>query len=70
MRSIPRSGGGLGQRPTSRVLVSGYGRMQGVVFRPGDARFVGKPADEAVRAVAESPGVVMVKATAGAARES
>ena len=44
--------------------------MQGVVFRPGDARFVGKPADEAVRAVAESPGVVMVKATAGAARGS
>jgi len=46
-------------------LVSGYGRMQGVVFRPGDARFEGKPAEEAVRAVATSPGVVMVNRNRG-----
>ena len=46
-------------------LVSGYGRMQGVVFRRGDARFEGKPADEAVCAVAASPGVVMVNRNRG-----
>jgi len=39
--------------------------MQGVFFWPGDARFEGKPADEAVRAVAASPGVVMVNRNRG-----
>ena len=31
-------------------LVPGYRRMQCVVFRPGDARFAGKAAEEAIRA--------------------
>src|SRR2546428_44940 len=56
-------------KPTRRTLPSlfrdRYGRMQGVVFRPGDTRFEGKPADEAVRAVAASPGVVMVNRNRG-----
>jgi len=31
-------------------LIHGYGRLQGIVFRQGDARFQGKPADEAIAA--------------------
>jgi putative molybdopterin biosynthesis protein len=46
-------------------LVPGYARMQGVLFRPGDTRFHGKPAGEAVRAAAASPGVVMVNRNRG-----
>ena len=30
-------------------LVKGWQRMQGVLFRPGDKRFEGKTAEEAVR---------------------
>jgi putative molybdopterin biosynthesis protein len=52
-------------------IVSGYGRMQGVVFRPGDARFERKRANEAVRAVATSrPASSWSTATAAAARVS
>ncbi|WP_206079468.1 molybdopterin biosynthesis protein [Polyangium spumosum] len=46
-------------------LVRGYGRMQGVVFRPGDARFEGKRAEDAVREAARAPGVVMINRNRG-----
>jgi putative molybdopterin biosynthesis protein len=46
-------------------LVRGYGRLQGVVFRQGDARFEGKPAEEAVREAVKLPGIVMVNRNRG-----
>jgi putative molybdopterin biosynthesis protein len=46
-------------------LVKGYGRLQGVVFRRGDARFEGKNAEDAVREAARMPGVVMVNRNRG-----
>lgn len=46
-------------------LVPGYGRMQGVVYRAGDARFEGKSPAEAVRTVATDPAVVMVNRNRG-----
>jgi putative molybdopterin biosynthesis protein len=46
-------------------LAGGYGRMQGVVFRPGDARFEGRNAQEAVREAARTPGVVMINRNRG-----
>jgi len=46
-------------------LVRGYGRMQGVIFRPGDARFEGKTAEAAVREAARMPGVVIVNRNRG-----
>jgi putative molybdopterin biosynthesis protein len=50
---------------SSLTLVRGYGRMQGVVFRRGDARFSGKSAEAAVAAVADDPDCVMVNRNAG-----
>jgi putative molybdopterin biosynthesis protein len=46
-------------------LVCGYGRLQGVVFRPGDERFEGKPAEVAFREAAATPGLVMVNRNRG-----
>ena len=46
-------------------LVPGYGRVQGVVFRKGDARFEGKTAQEAVAAVKRDPSCVMVNRNQG-----
>ncbi|HLM71742.1 MAG TPA: substrate-binding domain-containing protein, partial [Polyangiaceae bacterium] len=46
-------------------LVRGYGRLQGVVFRPGDARFEDRNAEEAVREAARTPGIVMVNRNRG-----
>src|SRR5207247_1375760 len=46
-------------------LVRGYGRMQGVVFRPGDSRFEGRTAEDAVRDAARAPGIVMVNRNRG-----
>ena len=46
-------------------LVRGYGRLQGVVFRPGDARFEGRNAEEAVREAARTPGIVMMNRNRG-----
>jgi putative molybdopterin biosynthesis protein len=48
------------------TLVPGWRRMQGVLFRPGDARFEGKVAQESVAAVREDPDPVMVNRNAGA----
>jgi len=46
-------------------LVRGYGRLQGVVFRPGDERFEGKPAEVAFREAAATSGLVMVNRNRG-----
>jgi putative molybdopterin biosynthesis protein len=46
-------------------LVTGYGRMQGFVFRRGDSRFEGKSLDEAVAAALGEAGCVMVNRNAG-----
>ncbi len=47
------------------TLVPGYGRMQGVVFRHGDARFEGRSAADAVRAALADPECTMVSRNAG-----
>lgn len=46
-------------------LLTGYGRLQGVVYRPGDLRFEGRTAAEAVAAVKLNPAVVMVNRNQG-----
>lgn len=46
-------------------LVRGYGRLQGVVFRSGDARFEGRTAEEAVTGVAQDPTCIMVNRNQG-----
>jgi putative molybdopterin biosynthesis protein len=47
-------------------LVEGWRRMQGVVFRPGDARFEGESAAEAVQAALADPDCLMVNRNQGA----
>ena len=47
------------------MLVPGYGRMQGIVFRPNDARFEGKRPDDAMRAILNDADCVMVNRNAG-----
>jgi putative molybdopterin biosynthesis protein len=47
-------------------LVPGWRRMQGIVFRLGDARFEGKTAQEAVRAALADPACIMVNRNQGA----
>ena len=46
-------------------LVPGYGRMQGIVHRRDDARFVGKSPHDAVAAALRDPACVMVNRNAG-----
>lgn len=46
-------------------LLRGYARMQGVVFRPGDARFEGRTAADAIAAAARDPQCLMVNRNAG-----
>jgi putative molybdopterin biosynthesis protein len=46
-------------------LIPGYGRLQGIVFRPGDRRFEGKGAQEAIAAAAEDPACLMVNRNQG-----
>src|SRR6185369_14553209 len=46
-------------------LVPGYGRLQGIVFRPGDNRFEGRTAHEAVAAVVDDPNCMMVNRNKG-----
>jgi putative molybdopterin biosynthesis protein len=48
------------------ALVRGWQRMQGVVFRNGDARFDGKSAPDALKAVLADPECHMVNRNAGA----
>jgi putative molybdopterin biosynthesis protein len=47
-------------------LVEGWRRLQGVVFRPGDARFEGRVAQDAVAAAVADPDCVMVNRNPGA----
>src|SRR5262249_17768447 len=48
------------------VLVPGWRRMQGFVYRKGDARCTGKSAEEAVKIALADPGCFMVNRNAGA----
>ncbi|HMO47045.1 MAG TPA: molybdopterin biosynthesis protein [Rubrivivax sp.] len=49
----------------SLALVPGYGRLQGLVFRAGDARFEGKAVEDAVAAALSDPDCTMVNRNAG-----
>lgn len=46
-------------------LIPGYGRLQGIVFRPGDTRFEGKQANAAVASAAKDPACMMVNRNNG-----
>jgi putative molybdopterin biosynthesis protein len=46
-------------------LIAGYGRLQGIVFRPGDARFEGRTPSEAVGAAVADGSCVMVNRNPG-----
>jgi putative molybdopterin biosynthesis protein len=46
------------------ALIPGYGRLQGIVYRPGDARFAGR-AEAAIRAALDDAECVMVNRNAG-----
>jgi putative molybdopterin biosynthesis protein len=48
------------------ALVRGWQRMQGVVFRNGDARFDGKTAPDALKAALGDPDCIIVNRNAGA----
>jgi putative molybdopterin biosynthesis protein len=47
------------------TLLPGWRRMQGFVFRPGDARFEGGSAEAALRAALADPAMLMVNRNAG-----
>ena len=47
------------------LLLRGYGRMQGVLFRPGDVRFAGKTAEQAIADAAAASDCLMVNRNAG-----
>ncbi|KQZ93831.1 molybdopterin biosynthesis protein MoeA [Mesorhizobium sp. Root157] len=47
-------------------LVPGWRRMQGIVYRPGDSRFEGKSADEALAAALTDADCMMVNRNQGA----
>lgn len=51
--------------PEGVRLLRGYDRMQGLVFRVGDARFEGRPPGEAVAAAAADPHCLMVNRNRG-----
>jgi molybdopterin molybdotransferase/putative molybdopterin biosynthesis protein len=46
-------------------LIPGYGRLQGIVFRPGDVRFEGKTAQHAIAIAINDPACVMVNRNQG-----
>jgi putative molybdopterin biosynthesis protein len=47
------------------ALVPGWRRMQGILFRPGDARFAGRNADDALAAALADPDALMVNRNGG-----
>jgi putative molybdopterin biosynthesis protein len=49
----------------SLELIPGYGRVQGIVFRPGDPRFEGKSVPEAIAAALADPACVLVNRNRG-----
>jgi putative molybdopterin biosynthesis protein len=48
------------------ALVKGWQRMQGFLFRPGDRRFEGRTAEQAVKAALADPASLMVNRNSGA----
>jgi len=48
------------------TLVPGWRRMQGILYRPGDSRFEGRSAKEALKIALADPTVQMVNRNAGA----
>src|SRR5690606_28823374 len=46
-------------------LIPGYRRLQGIVFRPGDERFEGRTAADAIAAALADPSCVMVNRNQG-----
>jgi len=48
------------------TLVKGWQRMQGFLFRPGDRRFEGRTAEQAVKAALADPASLMVNRNSGA----
>lgn len=59
---------GLYNRPwltPELTLLPGYGRVQGILFRPGDRRFVDQGAREAIAAVQGDASCLMVNRNAG-----
>jgi molybdopterin molybdotransferase/putative molybdopterin biosynthesis protein len=46
-------------------LIPGYGRLQGIVFRPGDKRFEGNQASVAIASAAKDPACMMVNRNNG-----
>jgi putative molybdopterin biosynthesis protein len=48
------------------TLVPGWQRMQGVLFRPGDKRFEGRGAEDAIKAALADSNALMVSRNAGA----
>jgi molybdopterin molybdotransferase/putative molybdopterin biosynthesis protein len=46
-------------------MIDGYGRLQGIAFRTGDPRFVGKSAEDAIAGAIADPSCVMVNRNAG-----
>jgi putative molybdopterin biosynthesis protein len=46
-------------------LIAGYGRLQGIVFRHGDARFEGRQAHDAIASAIGDPACVMVNRNQG-----
>jgi len=51
--------------PPGVRLLPGYGRMQGLVFRPGDARFEGVPVGPAIDRAAVDPACLMISRNRG-----
>ncbi len=47
------------------MLVPGYGRLQGIVFRRGDGRFEGKSVEEAVRKALSDPECILINRNRG-----
>ncbi|MEO8738082.1 MAG: molybdopterin biosynthesis protein [Casimicrobiaceae bacterium] len=47
------------------MLVPGYGRMQGLVYRPGDTRFAGKNIAAALEAALQDPDCTLVNRNTG-----
>ncbi|MDA1230418.1 MAG: molybdopterin biosynthesis protein [Planctomycetota bacterium] len=47
------------------TLIEGYGRSQGIVFRPGDARFEGRTAAEIIELARTDPTITMVNRNQG-----
>ena len=56
---------GVGVGFVGGLLLRGWRRLQGVVFRRGDARFEGRNAADAVAAALSDPDAVMVNRNAG-----